>query len=67
MATTIKKERDIARAFELGIRLFSAIAPPKSKRSHGRDRRPRVCRILYDCGGAEWTLSRSSARSGRWR
>ena len=56
---TIKKERDVARAYALGIRLFAvdclaevdkvARAAPGSKV---------FCRILSDCAGAEWPLSR---------
>jgi len=56
---TIKKERDIARAHALGIRLYAvdciaevekiARAAPGSKV---------FCRILSDCAGAEWPLSR---------
>lgn len=56
---TIKKERDIARAYELGIRLYAvdsivevekiARAAPGSKV---------FCRILCDGAGAEWPLSR---------
>ncbi|MBN9242967.1 MAG: type III PLP-dependent enzyme [Mesorhizobium sp.] len=56
---TIKKERDVARAYELGIRLFAvdcleevekvARAAPGSKV---------FCRVLTDGEGAEWPLSR---------
>jgi ornithine decarboxylase len=56
---TIKKERDIARAYQLGIRLYAvdciaevekvARAAPGSKV---------FCRILSDGAGAEWPLSR---------
>jgi ornithine decarboxylase len=56
---TIKKERDIARAYALGIRLYAvdcvaevekvARAAPGSKV---------LCRFLFDCAGAEWPLSR---------
>jgi ornithine decarboxylase len=56
---TIKKERDIARAHALGVRVFAvdclaevekvARAAPGSKV---------FCRFLFDCAGAEWPLSR---------
>jgi ornithine decarboxylase len=56
---TIKKERDIARAYALGVRVFAidclaevekvARAAPGSKV---------FCRFLFDCAGAEWPLSR---------
>ncbi|HZL40105.1 MAG TPA: type III PLP-dependent enzyme [Pseudolabrys sp.] len=56
---TIKKERDVARAFALGVRLYAvdckaevdkvARAAPSSKV---------FCRILSDCVGADWPLSR---------
>src|SRR5712671_1821133 len=45
---TIKKERDIARAHALGVRLFAVVAPGSRV----------FCRILSDCVGAEWPLSR---------
>ena len=56
---TIKKERDIATAYGMGVRLFAfdsqneleklARVAPKSKL---------MCRILCDCKGAQWPLSR---------
>jgi ornithine decarboxylase len=56
---TIKKERDIARAYALGVPVFAvdclaevekvARAAPGSKV---------FCRFLFDCAGAEWPLSR---------
>jgi ornithine decarboxylase len=56
---TIKKQRDIAYAYQRGIRLFAfdseaeldklAIAAPGASV---------FCRVLVDCGGAEWPLSR---------
>jgi ornithine decarboxylase len=56
---TIKKERDVARAYALGVRLFAvdcvgevekiARAAPGSKV---------FCRFLHDCIGSEWPLSR---------
>lgn len=56
---TIKKERDIARAFALGIRLFAVDCKPevdKIARVAGGSRV--FCRILCDGAGAEWPLSR---------
>ncbi len=55
---TIKKQKDIAWAYEQGVRLFAfdsdaeldkliAVAPGASV----------FCRLLTDCGGAEWPLS----------
>ncbi|MFM9862263.1 MAG: type III PLP-dependent enzyme [Micropepsaceae bacterium] len=56
---TIKKQSDIAQAYARGVRLFAfdseaeleklAIAAPGAKV---------FCRILVDCSGAEWPLSR---------
>ena len=61
---TIKKERDIVRALELGVRLFAVdceaevekIARAK-KATKAKDVKV-FCRILSDCAGAEWPLSR---------
>src|SRR6202453_1213459 len=56
---TIKKERDIARAFELGIRLFSVDCSAEVEKIARAAPGAKVfCRILYDCAGAEWPLSR---------
>src|SRR5437868_7869999 len=56
---TIKKERDIARAFALGIRLFAVdCAPEVEKIARAAPGAKVFCRILYDCAGAEWPLSR---------
>lgn len=56
---TIKKERDIARAYELGIRLFSVDCTPEVEKIARSAPGSKVfCRILYDCAGAEWPLSR---------
>jgi len=56
---TIKKERDIARAFELGIRLFAVDCKPEVEKVARVAAGSRVfCRILSDCAGAEWPLSR---------
>ena len=63
---TIKKERDIARALELGVRLFAVdceaevekIARAAETANVDRDEVKAFCRILCDCVGAEWPLSR---------
>jgi ornithine decarboxylase len=56
---TIKKERDIARAFELGIRLFAVDCKPEVEKIARAAPGSRVfCRILCDGAGAEWPLSR---------
>jgi ornithine decarboxylase len=61
---TIKKERDIARALELGIRLLAVDCEAEvdkvsraAKLTGAEDVRV-FCRILCDCEGAEWPLSR---------
>jgi ornithine decarboxylase len=56
---TIKKERDIARAFALGVRLFAVDCKPEVEKIGRVAPGARVfCRILSDCAGAEWPLSR---------
>ncbi|HZP75125.1 MAG TPA: type III PLP-dependent enzyme [Pseudolabrys sp.] len=56
---TIKKERDIARAFELGVRLFAVDCKAEADKIARVAPGSRVfCRILSDCVGAEWPLSR---------
>src|SRR5204862_4438314 len=56
---TIKKERDIARAAALGIRLFAVdCAAEVEKIARAAPGAKVFCRILYDCAGAEWPLSR---------
>jgi ornithine decarboxylase len=56
---TIKKERDIARAYALGIRLFAVdCAAEVEKIARAAPGAKVFCRILYDCAGAEWPLSR---------
>ena len=56
---TIKKERDIARAFELGIRLFAVDCVEEVDKVGRVARGARVfCRVLTDGEGAEWPLSR---------
>ncbi|PRD42785.1 ornithine decarboxylase [Phyllobacterium phragmitis] len=56
---TIKKERDIARAFELGIRLFAVDSVEEVEKVARAAPGARVfCRVLTDGEGAEWPLSR---------
>ena len=56
---TIKKERDIARAFELGVRLFAVDCVEEVEKIARVAPASRVfCRILTDGEGAEWPLSR---------
>src|SRR5918997_4792157 len=59
---TIKKERDIARALELGVRLYAVDCEAevekiaRAAKAVGVDKRDVkvFCRILCDCVGAEW-------------
>src|ERR1700754_2412775 len=56
---TIKKERDIAKAFALGVRLFAVDCKAEVEKIARVAPGSRVfCRILSDCVGAEWPLSR---------
>ena len=56
---TIKKERDIARAYALGIRLFAVDCEAEVEKIARVAPGSRVfCRILCDGAGAEWPLSR---------
>ncbi len=56
---TIKKERDIKRAFELGVRLFAVDCEAEVEKIARAAPGAKVfCRILCDAGGAEWPLSR---------
>jgi ornithine decarboxylase len=56
---TIKKERDIARAFQLGVRLFAMDASEEVQKIARAAPGARVfCRILCNGEGAEWPLSR---------
>src|SRR3954467_11585620 len=61
---TIKKERDIARALELGVRLFAVDCEAevekiaRAKALTGAEDVRVFCRILCDGAGAEWPLSR---------
>jgi len=56
---TIKKERDIARAHELGIRLFAVDCVEEvEKIARSAPGAQVFCRVLTDGEGAEWPLSR---------
>jgi len=56
---TIKKERDIARAHALGIRLFAVDCKAEvEKISRAAPGAKVFCRFLFGCAGAEWPLSR---------
>ena len=56
---TIKKERDIARAHELGVRLFAVDSEEEvEKVARAAPGAKIFCRILTDGAGAEWPLSR---------
>ena len=56
---TIKKERDIARAYALGVRLFAVDCKAEVEKIARAAPGAKVfCRILFGCAGAEWPLSR---------
>jgi ornithine decarboxylase len=56
---TIKKERDIARAHALGVGLFAVDCEAEVEKIARAAPGAKVfCRILCDCVGAEWPLSR---------
>ncbi|MGB3899026.1 MAG: type III PLP-dependent enzyme [Mesorhizobium sp.] len=56
---TIKKERDIARAYQLGVRLFAVDCVEEVEKVARVAAGSRVfCRVLTDGAGAEWPLSR---------
>jgi ornithine decarboxylase len=56
---TIKKERDIARAYEAGVRLYAADCEAEVEKIARSAPGSKVfCRILCDGTGAEWPLSR---------
>jgi len=56
---TIKKERDIARAYELGVRLYAVDSDVEvDKIARAAPGSKVFCRILCDGSGAEWPLSR---------
>ncbi|MGA8612390.1 MAG: type III PLP-dependent enzyme [Xanthobacteraceae bacterium] len=56
---TIKKERDIARAYALGVRLFAVDCKAEVEKIARAAPGAKVfCRFLFGCVGAEWPLSR---------
>lgn len=56
---TIKKEHDIKRAYELGVRLFAVDSEAEvEKVSRAAPGSKVFCRMQYDGLGAEWPLSR---------
>jgi ornithine decarboxylase len=56
---TIKKERDIKRAYELGVRLYAVDSEAEVEKVARAAPGAKVfCRILCDSTGAEWPLSR---------
>jgi len=56
---TIKKERDIARAFGLGVTMFAVDCKEEVEKVARAAPGARVfCRVLTDGAGAEWPLSR---------
>ncbi len=56
---TIKKERDIARAYGLGVRLYAVDCKAEvDKIARAAPGTKVFCRFLFDCAGAEWPLSR---------
>jgi ornithine decarboxylase len=56
---TIKKERDVAAAFALGVRLFAVDCKAEVEKVARAAPGAKVfCRFLFDCAGAEWPLSR---------
>ena len=56
---TIKKERDIARAYELGVSLYAVDCVEEVEKVARAAPGARVfCRVLTDGEGAEWPLSR---------
>lgn len=61
---TIKKEKDVARALQFGVRLFAVDCEAevekiaRQAREIGAKDVKVFCRFLQDCEGAEWPLSR---------
>jgi ornithine decarboxylase len=57
--STIKKTRDIGYAFQRGVRLFAFDSEAELAKLAAMAPGAQVfCRVLMDCGGAEWPLSR---------
>lgn len=56
---TIKKERDIGLAYQMGVRQFALDSIEEAEKIARAAPGSRVlCRLLTDCTGAEWPLSR---------
>ena len=56
---TIKMERDVARAYALGVRLFAVDCTAEVEKIARAAPGTKVfCRFLFGCAGAEWPLSR---------
>ena len=56
---TIKKQKDIAAAYDRGVRLFAFDSEAELEKLVASAPGAKVfCRILVDCAGAEWPLSR---------
>ena len=56
---TIKKKRDIAYAYQRGIRLFAFDSEAElDKLAEAAPGSAVFCRVLVDCAGADWPLSR---------
>jgi ornithine decarboxylase len=56
---TIKKEKDIAWAYQQGVRLFAFDSEAELQKLVRVAPGAQVfCRVLVDCGGAEWPLSK---------
>src|ERR1700726_4183162 len=56
---TIKKERDVARAHALGVRLFAVDCKAEVEKIGRAAPAAKIfCRFLFGCAGAEWPLSR---------
>ena len=56
---TIKKERDIAAAYAKGVRMFAFDSRPELEKIARVAPGSKVyCRVLMECDGAEWPLSR---------
>jgi ornithine decarboxylase len=56
---TIKKQKDIAAAYDRGVRLFAFDSEAElQKLAESAPGAKVFCRILVDCSGAEWPLSR---------
>src|SRR5689334_15412861 len=62
---TIKKERDVARAYALGVRLFAVDCEAEVEKIARAAPGSRVfCRLLVDNSGADWPLSRKFGCDG---